>query len=82
MRVTAVDGKLADVTVGGKPVDPKKNYTVATSDYLSGGADHMDALTRYTELWNSDCLIRELYIVAVQSQDTIRAKVDKRMNLL
>ena len=82
MRVTAVDGKLADVTVGGKPVDPKKNYTVATSDYLSGGADHMDALTRYTELWNSDCLIRELYLDAVQSQDTIRAKVDKRMNLL
>lgn len=82
MRVTAVDGKLADVTIGGKPVNPKADYTVATSDYLSGGADHMDALTRYTELWNSDCLIRELYLDAVQSQDTIRARVDKRMNLL
>ena len=82
MRMTAVDGRLADVTVGGKPVNPKANYTVATSDYLSGGADHMDALARYTELWNSDCLIRNLYLEAVLSQDTVRARVDGRMKLL
>lgn len=82
MRVTAVDGKLAEVTIAGKAVDPKADYTVATSDYLSGGADHMDALTRYTEYWKSDLLIRDLYLQAVQEQDTIRAVVDGRMNLL
>ena len=82
MRVTVIDNKLANVTVGGKPVDPKGSYTVATSDYLSGGADHMDALTRYTEYWNSERLIRELYLEAVQTQDTIRAVVDGRMTML
>lgn len=81
MRVTVIDNKLANVTVGGKPVDPKGSYTVATSDYLSGGADHMDALTRYTEYWNSERLIRELYMEAVQTQDTIRAAVDGRMTM-
>lgn len=81
MRVTVIDNKLANVTVGGKPVDPKGFYTVATSDYLSGGADHMDALTRYTEYWNSERLIRELYLEAVQTQDTIRAAVDGRMTM-
>lgn len=81
MRVTVIDNKLANVTVGGKPVDPKGSYTVATSDYLSGGADHMDALTRYTEYWNSERLIRELYLEAVQTQDTIRAAVDGRMTM-
>ena len=82
MRVTAVDDKLAEVTIAGKAVDPQASYTVATSDYLSGGADHMDALTHFTECWKSDLLIRDLYLQAVQEQDTIRAVVDGRMNLL
>jgi len=82
MRVTIVDGQVADVTIGGKPLDNKAYYTVATSDYLSGGADHMEALTRYTDYWNSDLLIRDLYLTAVQTQDTIRAAVDGRMTIL
>ena len=81
MRVTIIDGRLADVSIGGKPVDPKADYKVATSDYLSGGADHMDALTHYTDCWNSDLVIRELYLQAVQTQDTIRAAVDGRMTI-
>ena len=82
MRVTVIDGKLADVTIGGKAVKPAAEYTVATSDYLSGGADHMDALTKYVNYWNSDLLIRDLYIQAVRDQDTIRAVVDGRMKII
>jgi len=82
MRVTAVDGKLADVRIGKKAVNPKALYTVATSDYLSSGADHMDALARYVDYWKSDLLIRDLYMQVVQQQDTIRAAVDGRMKLL
>lgn len=82
MRVKTVDGRLADVQVGGKPVHPKALYTVATSDYLSGGTDHMDALTRYVDCWKSGLKIRDLYLEAVQKQDTIRAVVDGRMTML
>ena len=82
MRVKTVDGKLADVQVGGKAVDPKALYTVATSDYLSGGTDHMDALTRSVEYWRSESKIRDLYLEAVRTQDTIRAAVDGRMTML
>ncbi|MCR5050709.1 MAG: 5'-nucleotidase C-terminal domain-containing protein [Paludibacteraceae bacterium] len=82
LRMTAVDGRPANVTIGGKPVRADATYTIATSDYLAGGTDHMDALRRYTERWNSDILIRDLYMNAVKSQDTIRAVVDGRMNLL
>ena len=81
MRVTVIDGHLADVQVGGKAVDPKARYTVATSDYLSGGTDHMDALTRHVDYWKSDLKIRDLYLHAVQTQDTIRAAVDGRMTM-
>ena len=82
MRVKCIDGKLADVRIAGKPVNPKAQYTVATSDYLSGGTDHMDALTRYVDYWNSELKIRELYLEAVREQDTIRAAVDGRMTML
>ena len=81
MRVTVIDGRLADVTIAGKAVNPKADYTVATSDYLSGGADHMEALTKYKDYWKSDLLIRDLYIKAVRDQDTIRAAVDGRMTM-
>jgi 2',3'-cyclic-nucleotide 2'-phosphodiesterase (5'-nucleotidase family) len=82
MRVTIIDGRVADVQIGGKALDTNASYTVATSDYLSGGADHMDALTHYIDYWNSDLLIRDLYLQAVQQQDTIRAAVDGRMTML
>ncbi len=81
MRVTVIDGHLADVQVGGKAVDPKALYTVATSDYLAGGTDHMDALTRNVDCWKSDLLMRDLYLEAVQTQDTVRAAVDGRMTM-
>ena len=81
MRVKTVDGQLADVTIGGKDVHPTALYTVATSDYLSGGADHMEALTKYVDYWKSDLLIRDLYLEAVREQDTIRAAVDGRMTM-
>lgn len=82
LRMKAVDGKLAEVLIDGKAVSSDGLYTVATSDYLAGGADHMDALTRYTQYWNSDMLIRDLYLEAVKAQGTITAKVDGRMTLL
>ena len=82
MRVKTVDGRLADVQVAGRAVNPNALYTVATSDYLSGGTDHMDALTRYVDYWKSDLLIRDLYLEAVQTQDTIRSAVDGRMEML
>ena len=82
MRVKTIDEHLADVQIAGKPVNPSALYTVATSDYLAGGTDHMDALTHYVEYWNSELLIRELYLEAVREQDTIRSAVDGRMTML
>lgn len=82
MRVKIVNGHVAEVLIGGKALDTKASYTVATSDYLSGGADHMDALSRYTDCWNSDLLIRDLYMEQVRQQDTLHAVVDGRMTML
>ena len=82
MRVKTVNERVAEVMIGGKALDVHSEYTVATSDYLAGGADHMEALTHYTDYWDSDLLIRDLYIETVREQDTIRAAVDGRMTML
>ena len=79
LRMTAVDGQLADVTIGGKPLDVNALYTVATSDYLAGGTDHMDALKNHVDYWNSGLLVRDLYVQSVKA-DTIHAIMDGRMN--
>ena len=79
MRVTIIDGQVADVQIGGKALNTKALYKIATSNYLAGGADHMDALAKYVDYWSSDLLIRDLYLEAVQMQDTLRAAVDGRM---
>jgi len=38
--------RLVSATVGGKPVDPSRNYRVATIDYLLGGTDKMEAFKK------------------------------------
>lgn len=38
--------KTVSATIGGRPLDPDRTYTVATIDYLAHGGDYMEPLTR------------------------------------
>ncbi len=38
--------KCSSVTINGEPIDPDRTYTLATIDYLAGGGDYMEPLTR------------------------------------
>ena len=38
------DKKPQDIRIGGQPLDPAKTYSIALSDYLAGGGDHLDFL--------------------------------------
>ena len=40
------DGRLVSATVGGQPVDPQRDYRIATIDYLLGGTDKMAAFKK------------------------------------
>lgn len=44
------DGKLLDVTLNGKPVDPSASYRVATLDYLAEGNDQLEAFKAGTDV--------------------------------
>ena len=84
MRIKASGDRVmqqeAIVTINGKPLDPTKTYTVATSDYLSQGNDGMLPLKNYIKCWNSEQKIRDLYIEYIKQIKVVQAKVDGRMN--
>lgn len=41
VRCVAENGKLVEATIGGKPIDPKKIYGVATISFLLNGGDNL-----------------------------------------
>ena len=81
LRMQAEDSQLIDAQIDGSSIDPEAYYTVATSDYLAGGTDHMIPLTRHIAYWDSDLLIRDLYLEYVQEQKTISSTIDGRMEI-
>ena len=80
-RVKGENGQLISCTVHGKEVNPEALYYVATSDYLSGGADGLDALPLFEDRVFTGRKIRDLYIECIRQQGTITASVDGRMTI-
>lgn len=81
LRMKARDGRLISATTNGKEIVPSACYTVATSDYLSQGNDHMEPLARYVEIWRSEEKIRDLYIEYIEQEKIVRACIDGRMDV-
>ena len=48
--VITQDGHLKSATINGEPVDPKKNYRIATLDYLAEGNDQLVAFKSGTDV--------------------------------
>ena len=44
--VITKDGRLVSATINGQPVEPQKDYRIATIDYLLGGTDKMEAFKK------------------------------------
>ncbi len=47
MTVKIKDGKVVDVKINGKPLDPNKTYIFATNSYLAGGGDGYSMLKEW-----------------------------------
>lgn len=83
--INAKTGKAEDVRVQGKAVEPKKDYYVVTSDYLSGGADGMDALSQFKDREYTGIKIRSQYIDYVKTltanHQPVAAQCDGRVRV-
>lgn len=86
MTLEIADGHAQNVRVQSNEVDPEATYHVITSDYLSGGADGLDALTLFTEREMTGIKIRDLYIDYIKQLTLdgkpVQGRVDGRIRVL
>lgn len=72
-------GELLDAKVGGKDIEPEKEYRVATIDYLAEGNDHLEAFKQATEkLEPEDATLRDLFIRYVKRCEAEGKAVDAK----
>ena len=72
------DGKLEKLRIQNKLLNPKKNYKVATNDYLFNGGDRMDFFKKSDTLFRLDYKIRNVLIDYFSKKDTLNPKRDER----
>jgi len=67
---TIVNKKATNLTIGGKPIEPKKKYTIATSDYVANGGDDNSVLKGLEQI-NIGYLQRDALIEYVKEKKII-----------
>ncbi len=70
------------IRINGKKVNKDAVYYIATSDYLSTGADHLTPLSEFIERKTTGKLIRDLYMEYILQHKVVKAKIDRRMSLI
>lgn len=58
---------ISGVTVNGLPVDPERTYRLVTNDYLAGGGDGYEVLTRSVETFNTSMLLCDVVVEYVKT---------------
>lgn len=78
-------GKLISATIGGKAIDLKKTYTLATVDYLAGGNDGLCILSKSIKKIKTKFKLRDItldYIKGMTKKNKIiDAKIEGRITL-
>ncbi|MDR0976993.1 MAG: 5'-nucleotidase C-terminal domain-containing protein [Prevotellaceae bacterium] len=74
------DGRLVDATVGGRPIDEARTYTVGTIDYLAEGNDGMTTLMNITrKQCPDDSVLRDLFIRYVEKETAAGRQITSRI---
>ena len=76
--VLNADNSYKKIRVGGKPINLKKTYYVATNDYLYNGGDRMYFLKKSDTLYDLNYKIRTILIDYFTKYDTLNPKKDQR----
>lgn len=74
--VTDKDGNLQTMLIDGKPVDPDKEYTVGTIDYLAWGNDDLRSLADGKVIFTDDVEIAGPFLRYLKSLDDYGLPVD------
>jgi 5'-nucleotidase / UDP-sugar diphosphatase len=78
----AADGTLADLSLGGRPIDPERVYRVVTSDFLAEGGDGYAVLQPMQDKVMTGRLISDMVIEAFRTNGTVAPQLDGRIRRL
>ncbi|PRX61490.1 5'-nucleotidase [Cohnella sp. SGD-V74] len=73
-----VGSRVLEVKVGGKPIDPKAVYKVATNDFLAVGGDGYDSLKK-SSFFNSGLTLYDVVEERLMQDKTISPATDGRI---
>ena len=78
------DGKISNLTIDSKPIDPERVYRFAVNSYMFNGGDGYDILkTRAVRSQNIGVFITDAVIAALmQSKESISPNLDGRITVL
>jgi len=71
--------RVADVTVGGKPLDLKKTYTLVTTSFIAGGGDQYAMFKGRPNVLKTQLTDSGVLRAALESAKTIAPKTDGRI---
>ncbi|MFH1807322.1 MAG: 5'-nucleotidase C-terminal domain-containing protein [Pseudomonadota bacterium] len=84
-RYLLKDGRAQDLTIGGRPINPKGRYRVATNDYVFDGGGRIAGLDRATRVVRTGVLLRDALIDQVRElsrgDGTLQLSVDGRIRV-
>ena len=85
IRMEIKEKKAVNITVGGKPLDTEKLYSIATNDYLAGGNDKMIQLAQNVKRINTGIKVRDMLLDYIKSEtqkgNMIQSKLDGRITV-
>ncbi len=71
--------KASDIKVGGQPLDEKRNYRVATSEFLAAGGDGYKAFKQGTDYYNTGLKISDVVVDHIRTKSEVGRKVEARI---
>jgi len=86
IRMEIKEKKAVIITVGGKPLDMEKLYSIATNDYLAGGNDKMIQLAQNVKRINTGIKVRDMLLDYIKGEtlkgNKIQSKLDGRITVV
>lgn len=80
--IDTASGKVKDLLIGGRPVDPAKTYKIALNSYLAAGGDGYKVFKKRSEFYDSSLMQRDAFIdYVVHKGGRITPKVHGRITI-
>jgi 5'-nucleotidase/UDP-sugar diphosphatase len=80
---TQGSGVIKDLTIGGAPVDPNRNYRFCTNDYILGGGDGYVVMHKAREPFNTSLLLSYVVGEYINAQGgVISPELDGRLTVI